>query len=89
VLDVIRESRYLAMCEKFRRRSAELMASVPNEDLRARPKELTASIRAWDYARAVSHLDAAYGEGRYDDALRLLEEIIRLGGERLAPGTNR
>jgi hypothetical protein len=55
---------------------------VPNEDLRARPKELDASIRAWDYARAVSNLDAAYGEGRYAGAARLLDELAKLEGKR-------
>ncbi|MFH1922912.1 MAG: hypothetical protein ABIP48_23860, partial [Planctomycetota bacterium] len=53
----------------------ELFAAFPPADLRSKPDELKASIRAWTHARLMADLDTAYAEGRYDDAVRLLGEI--------------
>jgi hypothetical protein len=75
VLDVIRETHYLALREKLHQESRELFAGFAPADLRRKPDELRTSIRAWSHARLMADLDAAYGEGRYDDAVRLLREM--------------
>ncbi len=75
VLDIIREAQYLDLRDALAARSAVRIASVPNAALRYSPHQLRTSVDAWDYARALSSLDAAYGEGRYDDAARILEEL--------------
>ncbi|MFH1265287.1 MAG: hypothetical protein ABIK89_06125 [Planctomycetota bacterium] len=75
VQDIIRETQYLDLREKLSRKSTELFAAFPPADLRSKPDELKASIRAWTHARLMTDLDTAYAEGRYDDAARLLGEI--------------
>jgi len=78
VQDIIRETQYLALRAKLHQQSSELFAGFPPADLRRKPDELRTSIRAWTHARLLADLDTAYAEGRYDDAVRLLEEILQL-----------
>jgi len=85
VQDVIRESQYLALRKRVEQESSELFAGFPPADLRRKPDELRTSIRAWTHARLMADLDTAYGEGRYEDAARLLGEIAKLGSENDAP----
>ncbi|HUT32830.1 MAG TPA: hypothetical protein VNE39_05080 [Planctomycetota bacterium] len=78
VQDVIRELHYLAVRDKLAKRASELLAAaglgVPRRD----PQRLAASEKAWAYARTLSLLDAAYGEGRCDDAIRLIKHLQAL-----------
>jgi hypothetical protein len=62
-LDLVREDLYLALVRHLR--------AVGPED--KDPDE----SKAWDLAARLSRLDAAYGEGRYDEAARLLEPFTR------------
>ncbi len=79
VQDIIRETQYLMLREELHEQSARLFAAFPAADLHRRPDELRTSIRAWTHARLMADLDAAYAEGRYGDALRLLREIAKAG----------
>jgi len=70
-LDLVREDLYLALLPRLR-------AATPKKDDR--------ETGTWERAVRVSRLDAAYGEGRFDEAARLLgrwlEEYGPLGAER-------
>jgi hypothetical protein len=75
VKDLIREGLYLDLRRRLAKQSEELFAGFPPADLRRKPKELATSIKAWKFSRLMSDLDAAYGEGRYDDAAKCLEKL--------------
>jgi hypothetical protein len=77
LLDLLREEQYLALRATLARRSDELLKALPASDPRDSPADREASQRAWAYARTLSALDAAYGEGRYDAAVDLLHELSR------------
>jgi len=85
VQDVLRETQYLALRDQLGKRSSELLQDPSGKDPRLDPQRMAASTRAWEYARLVSSLDAAYGEGRYDDAVRILGALQR--GEGKSSGT--
>jgi len=76
--DLIRELQYLALRDKLTKRNAERFTTISGVRIRGNANLTTASIRAWNVARIMSNLDAAYGEGRYDDAVRLLNELAEL-----------
>jgi hypothetical protein len=88
LLDVIRETQYLALHAKLARRSHELLAAVSLRDTRRSVQERAASESAWAYARTLSQLDAAYGEGRYDTVSELLRALAKLDA-RPAAGKSR
>ncbi|NLE38748.1 MAG: hypothetical protein GX621_12055 [Pirellulaceae bacterium] len=69
IRDVLREEFYLQVRERLSARAGELLASD--------------STVGWERARRLARLDVAYGEGRYDEAARILDAIVR--GER-TPG---
>ena len=76
VQDIIRESQYLALRDKLAKRSGELLAaSDPRSRGPGPAAQMAASARAWALARATSSLDAAYGDGRFGDAVRLLGQL--------------
>ena len=61
VLDLVREDLYLALCARLRA---------------ARPKgEDRDESKTWALAARLSRLDAAYGEGRYDEAAQMLDRF--------------
>jgi len=85
VQDIIRESQYLALRNKLAERSDKLLAaSAPKSRGVSTADKRAASERAWAFALAVSKLDAAYGEGRYEDAVHLLHELAKLEGVNIA-----
>ncbi len=61
VLDVIREDLYLALMRHLR------AAGPKGKDSR--------EVKGWDLAVRLSRLDAAYGEGRYGEVVRMLEHL--------------
>jgi hypothetical protein len=77
VLGIIRESMYLALRETLATRSKQLLADSASNRSHVNPDH-AASVRAWDYARTLSLLDAAYGEGRYRDVARVLGDLQEL-----------
>jgi len=77
VLGIIRESMYLALHEKLATRSKQWLADSASDRSHVNPDH-AASVRAWDYARTLSLLDTAYGEGRYRDVAGLLGELEKL-----------
>jgi hypothetical protein len=87
VQDIIRESQYLALRDKLAECSAKLLAaSSPKSDGISTADRRDASARAWTLARTISNLDAAYAEGRYDDAVRILSELAELAVGERTPG---
>jgi len=78
VLDVIRESQYLALRDKLAQRSKERLSAAEGNAWPLKQTRIAASVRAWELTVATSKLDAAYGEGCYDEAVRLLQELVEL-----------
>jgi hypothetical protein len=39
------------------------------------PQRLTDSETAWTFTRRIARLDVAYGEGRYDEAVAIVETL--------------
>lgn len=79
VQDIIRESQYLALREKLTKQSEQLLAASQSTVAFSRPMpEIMATVRNWDLAVAISKLDIAYGEGRYDDAVQILRELVKV-----------
>jgi hypothetical protein len=81
VQGLVRERQYLALRDKLAKRSGELFSTIAGKDARRVQTAMATSARAWSLAVATSKLDAAYGEGRYDDAGRLLGELAKLAAE--------
>lgn len=85
VLDVIRESQFLDLRDKLRTRSLESFEAVGESlpqgpqwnrsDPEARRAIWARSSEAWAFARTLSALEVAYGQGRYDEAARLLDRL--------------
>ncbi|MBN1418562.1 MAG: hypothetical protein JXP34_07270, partial [Planctomycetes bacterium] len=75
---LILESRYLALRRKLNEESRALFERFGGENLRRKRGDLEGSIRAWKHARLGSDLDAAYGEGRFEDARRAIGELEAL-----------
>lgn len=74
VQDIIRETRYLALREKLAERQRRLSNSARQDDAK-KDRDEAASQRAWEAAVSLAELDAAYGEGRFDDAAAIVEEV--------------
>ena len=79
VQDIIRESQYLALREKLTKQSKEALAASEGNSWRLDQTRIATSARAWELTVVTSKLDVAYGEGRFDDAVRLLRELVKLG----------
>ena len=79
VQGLICEQQFLSLRDKLARRSAGLLEAFAPKRLGPEGrKHMDGSARAWALARTLSHLDAAYGEGRHDHAIRLLAEWAKL-----------
>ena len=77
VLGIIRESRYLAVRDKLAARQQKLLASARPDDTK-RDRGNAPSVRAWESAVSLTKLDAAYGEGRYDKAAKILKSLVEI-----------
>ena len=76
---LICERQFLALRRKLAVRSVELIDTyAPRRHGVEGWKKMDGSTRAWALARTLSHLDAAYGEGRYADAIGLLAKWAAL-----------
>ena len=79
VLDLIRETRYQALRSKLLQEAKRLMDAAPSEKEHKRKKERTArTTEAWTFSRRITDLDAAYAEGRYEEAIKILERLPSL-----------
>ncbi|MBN1395094.1 MAG: hypothetical protein JW959_08730 [Pirellulales bacterium] len=74
VLEIIRESRYLALRKKLAERHCRMMAAAPRDDAKS-DRDDAKSVAAWKLAEMLARLDAAYGEGRYRRAATILDDI--------------
>jgi hypothetical protein len=76
ILDIIRETQYQTLREKLLEKVEQLMAAAPSEKDRKRKKKRIAQTgKAWKLSRQITDLDAAYAEGRYDEAIKILESL--------------
>jgi hypothetical protein len=75
--DLIREEQYLALRARLAKRSQELLGRTSGKDTRQGAEQRTASERAWNFARLLTRLDVAYGQGRYHEAIELLRELAK------------
>ncbi|MBN1590826.1 MAG: hypothetical protein JW888_15040, partial [Pirellulales bacterium] len=73
VEDIIRETQYLALRDKLLADNEKRFANVPADRDRRKAARTAETVGAWTDARTLSELDAAYAEGRYDDAIRILK----------------
>ena len=79
VQDVIRESQYLALREKLTKQSKEALAASERSSWPLNQARIADTVRVWETTVTISKLDVAYGEGRYDDTVRLLQELVKPG----------
>ncbi|NUQ61438.1 MAG: hypothetical protein HUU20_03050 [Pirellulales bacterium] len=77
VQDVIREIRFATLRDKLRQEAEQLLASSDGVS-RIDGQRLANSTRAWSMTAALSRLEHAYGEGRYDQVVRLLKQLQEL-----------
>jgi hypothetical protein len=77
IQDVIRELRFLALRDALREQAEQLLAASDGIS-RLDTQRLADSTRAWTTAATLSRLEQAYGAGRYDEAVRLLEQLPKL-----------
>ena len=78
VQDIIRESQHLALRDKLFEQSKKALAPLEGNSWPLNQTRFASSVRAWEMTAATSKLDAAYGEGRYYDAVRLLRQLVKL-----------
>ena len=78
--DVAREMQYQDLRKHLLQRAHETMKPTKKDDLRRLPKnEMTTtsnSHTAWLLMRFLQRLDVAYGEGSYDKACEILDELM-------------
>lgn len=79
VQDVLRETQFLALRDRLQELAEQRLEGVPDKAPRGAADRVGASTRAWQLVRAVGDLEAAYGDGRYEDAIRILGELKKLG----------
>ena len=79
VQDVLRETQFLALRDRLQELAEQRLEGVPDKAPRGAAHRVGASTRAWQLVRAVGDLEAAYGDGRYEDAIRILGELKKLG----------
>ncbi|NQT11286.1 MAG: hypothetical protein HQ582_00965, partial [Planctomycetes bacterium] len=75
---IIREGQYLALRKKLTEQGTKALAASEGNSWPLDQTRITSSVRAWELTVATSKLDAAYGEGRYGDAARLLLQLMKL-----------
>jgi hypothetical protein len=75
ISDVIREELYLALREQLQRQSAERTPPPDGKPWVSSLPTRVESSKAWEYTTAITRLDVAYAEGRYDDAVAILREL--------------
>jgi len=75
IQDVIREMHYLGLRDRLQKQSMESIAASEAASGERQSKRLASTSRAWQLTLLAADLDIAYGEGRYDAVVRLLEEI--------------
>ena len=78
VQDIIRESRYLALREKLTKRSERTLAATEGNSWPLNRERIESTFPGWELAVALSKLDVAYGEGRYDDAVCHLRQLAKV-----------
>jgi hypothetical protein len=84
--DIQREQQYLALREKLLAKSAAWLAkeSATERALSRGPERLTDSEAAWTFTQRIARLDVAYGEGRYDQAVEILDVLSKPAGDKAA-----
>ena len=77
--DIQREQQYLALREKLLAKSAAWLAkdSTPDRIISRDPARLADSEAAWTFTQRIARLDVAYGEGRYDAAVEILDALAK------------
>ncbi|MBN2293628.1 MAG: BNR-4 repeat-containing protein, partial [Pirellulales bacterium] len=71
--DIIREWQYNTLREKLSAASSKMMEKPSWESRRLHPSP--PSVDGWKLALQLAELDTAYGEGRYEDAVKILKAI--------------
>ena len=73
IQDIIRECQYQHLREGLLEASGNMMKNQSRKDRKLYPS--TASYHGWKTSVLLSQLDAAYGEGRFEDAVEILKTI--------------